>query len=528
MAPSIALLTRKKGGGYLVASMGMLGLLTACGGGSNGGSSSAAQAPDPTTKIQTVVVIYGENRSFDNLYGSFPGANGIANATAAEKLQLDLDGKTALSNQPAVWGHTSDPTWSKITSLPNSPYSLDASPVSAPTSMVTPDLVHRFYQNQMQINGGANNMFAAYSNRGGLSMGYYDGSALQMYKLAQQYTLCDNFFQGSFGGSFLNHQFLIAAAAPQYPNAPAGLKAVLDANGNLALDPASPTSVTTGAVKFQQDGTVSPDGYAVNTILPPYQPSAAPAAPGQDWRLANPAGDAYEGSAVLPPITNVTTIGDTLTAQSVNWKWYAGLWNAALQEGLTVNTSANYKIIWTENPGQPDFEPHHQPFNFHARFDPTTAKGAAERDAHLKDYEDLLSDISNGTLPAVVFYKPEGDLNEHPGYADVSTSDAHIASLIAKLQASPQWAHMAIIVTYDENGGFWDHVAPPKADRWGPGTRVPTIIISPYAKAGFVDKTQYDTTSILKFITRRFNLQPLAGVRANAGDLTNAFDFTKP
>ena len=518
-------LTRKPQGAALLGSLALAGLMTACGGSS---SSSASAAPDETSKINTVVVIYGENRGFDNLYGSFPGANGISSASAASTQQLDLDGKTVLAKQPAVWGYASTSPWSNVSTLPNAPYNLGSAPVSAPTSMVTPDLVHRFYQNQLQINGGANNMFAAYSNRGGLSMGYYDGSSLQMWALAHQYTLCDDFFQGTFGGSFLNHQFLISAAAPQYPSAPTSLVAVLDGNGNLKLDATSPASATTGAVKFQHDGCVTPDGFAVNTILPPYQPSAAPAASGQDWRLANPAGDAYEGAAVLPPISNVTTIGDTLTAKNVDWRWYAGLWNAALQEGLTVTDSANYKIIWTENPGQPDFEPHHQPFNYHARFDPTTAKGAAEREAHLKDYEDLLSDISNGTLPPVVFYKPEGDLNEHPGYADVSTSDAHIAGLIAKLKASPQWAHMAIIVTYDENGGFWDHVAPPKADRWGPGTRVPAIIISPYAKTGFVDHTMYDTTSILKFITRRFGLTPLAGVRANAGDLTNAFDFTKP
>jgi len=520
---------RKLGTNQRIAIVGFTGLLMACGG-SSPKSSPVAVSPDPTAKIQTVVVIYGENRSFDNLYGTFPGANGIANAmkSAAVYQQLDLDGKTVLTSLPAVWGYTTDPTWSKISGLTNAPYLLDGAAVGAPGSMVTPDLVHRFYQNQMQINGGANNMFAAYSNRGGLSMGYYDGSSLPVFKLAQQFTLCDNFFMGSFGGSFLNHQFLIAAAAPQYPNAPTTLKASLDSTGNLALDPSSPTSVSVGAVKFLHDGAVTPDGFAINTILPPYQPSAAPAAPGQDWRLANPAGDDYEGSAVLPPITNVTTIGDTLTAKNVDWKWYAGLWNAALQEGLTVTDSKNYKIIWTENPGQPDFEPHHQPFNYHVRFDPTTAKGAQERAAHLKDYEDLLSDIGNGTLPPVVFYKPEGDLNEHPGYADVATSDAHIASVIAKLQASPQWNHMAIIVTYDENGGFWDHVAPPKADRWGPGSRVPTIIVSPYAKMGFVDSTMYDTTSILKFLTRRFSLQPLAGVRPNAGDLSNSFDFSKP
>ena len=484
--------------------------------------------------IQTVVVIYGENRSFDNLYGRFPGANGIANASATATIQLDLDRKTPLAGLPAVWSSAAKAPWNLVTGMPNGPIQLDAPPLNAGLKVVSPDLVHRFYQNQMQINGGAMNLFAAYCNEGGLAMGVYDGSNLPMYKLAQKYTLCDNFFMGAFGGSFLNHQYLISATAPRvaniskYPavaNLDGTVVPVLDTNGNLVLSPKSPASVTKGKVQFLQDGTFTPDGYAVNTIAPPYQPSGVPPAAGQDLRLSNPAGDAYEESLVLAPITDVTTIGDTLTAKKVSWKWYAGLWNAALQEGLTVTDSSKYKIIWTEVPGQPDFEPHHQPFNFYARFDPTTASGAAERAEHLKDYEDFLADIHRGTLPQVAFYKPEGDLNEHPGYTDIYGSDAAMASVIAALQASPQWPHMAIIVTYDENGGFWDHVAPPKADRWGPGCRVPTLIISPYAKTGFVDHTQYDTGSILKFITKRFELDPLAGVRPIMGDLTNPFNF---
>jgi acid phosphatase len=98
-----------------------------------------------------------------------------------------------------------------------------------------------------------------------------------------------------------------------------------------------------------------------------------------------------------------------------------------------------------------------------------------------------------------------------------------MASILERLRRSPQWERMAVIVTYDENGGFWDHVAPPVGERWGPGTRIPTIIISPLAKRGYVDHTAYDTTSILKFITLRFGLAPLPGVRAGAGDLTAAF-----
>jgi acid phosphatase len=528
--PSNLLVTWKPPSPVLAASVALMGLLTACG----GSSSSSTVEPSPFAKIQTVVVIYGENRSFDNLYGNFPGANGLSSATATATTQLDLDGKTPLAGLPAVWSAASTAPWSLVAGLPNGAFAIDGPVVNASLKVVSPDLVHRFYQNQMQINGGAMNMYAAYGNEGGLAMGHYDGSSLQLYKLAQQYTLCDNFFMGAFGGSFLNHQYLIAATAPQVANinalpAVASLAStvtpILDAKGNLAISASSPTSVTIGKVQYAQDGTFTPDGYAVNTIAPPYQPSGVPPAANQDWRLANPAGDAYEGSLVLPPISNVTTIGDTLSDKNVSWKWYAGLWNAATQEALTVADSANYQIIWTEVPGQPDFEPHHQPFNFYARFDPTTAAGAAERAAHLKDYEDMLSDISNGTLPQVSFYKPEGDLNEHPGYTDIYDSDAAMAALIAKLQASPQWANMAIIVTYDENGGFWDHVAPPSGDRWGPGNRVPTLIISPFAKAGYVDHTQYDTGAILKFLTERFGLTPLAGVRANSGDLGNAFQF---
>jgi phospholipase C len=97
--------------------------------------------------------------------------------------------------------------------------------------------------------------------------------------------------------------------------------------------------------------------------------------------------------------------------------------------------------------------------------------------------------------------------------------------LLQRIERSPQWHDTVVIVTYDENGGFWDHVAPPLKDRWGPGTRIPTIIVSPYAKRGFVDHTEYDTTSILKLIETRFHLPALGERDAKAGDLRNALDL---
>ena len=118
----------------------------------------------------------------------------------------------------------------------------------------------------------------------------------------------------------------------------------------------------------------------------------------------------------------------------------------------------------------------------------------------------MLADITAGTLPPVAWYKPTGNMNQHPGYANVDDGDAHIADLVAKLKASPQWEHMVIVITYDEYGGQWDHVAPPKGDLLGPGTRIPAIIISPFAKAGTVDHTQYDTASTMRLIAQRFGL----------------------
>jgi phospholipase C len=127
-------------------------------------------------------------------------------------------------------------------------------------------------------------------------------------------------------------------------------------------------------------------------------------------------------------------------------------------------------------------------------------------------------------LPPVTFYKPNGPVNQHNGYANVTDGDKHIAAVVAALQNSPQWAHMLIVITYDEFGGLWDHVAPPKADTFGPGTRIPAIIISPYAKKGYVDHTQYDTTPFnggLPGIAARDALLQANGYPA-MGDLTNA------
>lgn len=244
--------------------------------------------------IQHVVVIYLENRSFNNLFADFPGTLEPLSSLPPERfVQRDRDGQP-LPSLPKVWGgmvprsqSLGSKTYmideSKISGLPNAPYVLkDAEGQPLPESVITRDLCHLFYQNQMQIHGGKNDEFVAWSDAGGLVMGYYGASRQQLglWKLAQQYTLCDRFFMAAFGGSYLNHQFLVSGRTPEYFNAAntsARSRIAVTEDGptgtRLALAPDSPASALDGKPKYVNDGAITPDGYAVNTMAPPFQPS---------------------------------------------------------------------------------------------------------------------------------------------------------------------------------------------------------------------------------------------------------------
>ncbi len=187
------------------------------------------------TAIQNIVIIYAENRTFDNMFGNFPGAHGLSEVvddkgapTTAYVPQKDRDGTTVLAKLPKTWGDVTlagNPTVvteAQSDGLANAPFGIENAYVAngAPTLGtldVTRDLTHRFFENQMELNGGSNDMFAAWLDAGGLTMGHFDTSQSKLYKLAQQYVLADNFFSGAFGGSFLNHQYLICACAPVAP-----------------------------------------------------------------------------------------------------------------------------------------------------------------------------------------------------------------------------------------------------------------------------------------------------------------------
>jgi acid phosphatase len=517
--------------------------------------------PDALQRIKHIVVVYEENHSFDNLYGGWEGVEGLAAADAAHTTQVDQAGRPfgcLLQNDvnlapPALPATCTDGTIASA--FPNRPFTIDR--FIAPTDTTCPppgvfapngvlkgtgepggctrDLVHRFYQEQYQLNGGAQNRYVTGSDAVGLTMGTYDTTKLPIYAYLHQpghpsYAIADRFFQAAFGGSFLNHQWLIAAASPTFPGAPADLHSLVDDNGfpNASYPLYTPTrAVRDGALTVACDSP-HPAGlacgdFAVNTIQPPFQP--------------------FGGGAQLPPQT-APTIGDRLSERGVDWAWYSGGWSNANGDvnapGWTNSDTActdPNTLAGAVFPNCPDklFQFHHQPFNYFASFAP----GTRARREHLRDEQEFIAasaaSAKHCRLKQVSFIKPIGAENEHPGYASEHTGSDHLVDLLQGIQGSDCARDTMVVVTYDEFGGQWDHVSPPGQgaatpgphDDMGPSTRIPALVLAPGLRQGFsVDRASHDTTSIMATIEHRFRLRPVATRDARVQDLSTVFRAT--
>jgi acid phosphatase len=528
-------------------------------------TSVSSGATSPLSKVKHVVVIYEENHSFDNLYGGWEGVNGRANADAAHTTQVDQKGipYTCLKqndvNLVALKATCSDSAHAINSAFDNKWFMID--PLLPPTATTCPtpqkafsfpngvpngqglpggctrDLVHKFYQEQYQLNGGAQNRYMVGSDSIGMTMGVYDTKQLPVYKWLHSakhphYAIADNFFQAAFGGSFLNHQYLIAAQAPTDPNAPAAQHSQVDSAGfpNKGYPLYTPNP---SATYKDSDFTVacpSPlatlacGNFAVNTMQPANEPSGT-----------------FGDKLVLQ---TAPTIGDRLTAKGVDWAWYAGGWADAA--GLTSdpgytngsgpscsnpNHDPSAKFVYPECPDLV-FQYHHQPFNYFANY----AVGAPGR-AHLQDEVDFLKLLDSSRKPnkcaikPVSFLKELGETNSHPGYASVPNSETKLAHVLQFIEGGNCAKDTLVIVTYDEFGGQWDHVSPPGQgnsngphDQFGPGTRIPALIFAPGLKGDFVvDSKEHDTTSILATIEHRFGLAPLSTRDAAVNDLSSVW-----
>jgi acid phosphatase len=567
------------------------------------GGAGAGRGDDQLSKVNHIVVIYEENHSFDNLYGGWEGVNGPQNADAAHTLQVNqagvpfqcllqydvnLQAQSAANPSAPLTATCNDTT--TATPFPshfaNAPFNIGdyiaATDTTCPLTPLTAfssangfkkgtgspggctrDIVHRFYQEIFQLNGGQQNRYMLGSDAAGTVMGAYDTKALPVYEYLHgdghpHYAIADDFFQAAFGGSFLQHQWLIAAASPTCNAAngcPANaLHSVLDANGfpqrsypptasrppgtgALYTSPAPASLTLVDSVLTQSCGLpttvagLACGDYGVNTMQPAFQPSGL-------------------FGAKLPAQTN-PTIGDRLSAAGVDWAWYSGGWSNANGDvgapGWTNGTVAAPTLTGCPSPFVdpgvshwprcPDnlFQYHHQPFNYYAPFTTATPAGLTNRAAHLRDEEDFIQSAQSSTkscnLKGVSFIKPVGEENEHPGYASEPDGSDHLVSLLQSIENSACAKDTMVIVTYDEFGGQWDHVPPPGQggapgvhDQWGPGSRIPALIVSPGLRGNeVVDHTQYDTTSILATIEQRWDLNPLTTRDASVNSLADVF-----
>lgn len=493
-----------------------------------GGQGSATFPAVLARKIQYVIILYTENRSFDSVYGSFSGANGLAQAREENVRQTDSFGRPLACLPQAFLSDTTIPDRRFPPAAAKDRFNRGIADVAAPPpyerflanryydadrfaalDSVSGDMVHRFYNEQYQINrikdpktqGGAPmSKYVVWSDNPGLVMGVYDVQGLGEARIAKDFVLCDNTFHSAFGGSFLNHFWLVSARTPVWPHYPASAdrlgakRTVFDSNGypltgegpvkelQLTDDPRLEPFLRSNAARVLAPG----DYWAVNTL----QPLRGPSDDAEDARL---------------PTQDFDTIGDRLTAAGVTWAWYSGGWNGAKS-------------------GRADrlFQYHHQPFAYFSHYalakapvepkNGTAGQAGADSPASarfLRDETDFVAALDNDTLPHVSFVKPLGESSGHPGQSSVASEQEWTADMVRRIQASRYWDWVAVFIIPDENGGLWDHVPPPVVDTWGPGTRVPMVVVSPYARRGFVDHTQYETVSILRFIELRWNLPPL-------------------
>jgi phospholipase C len=225
------------------------------------------------------------------------------------------------------------------------------------------------------------------------------------------------------------------------------------------------------------------------------------------WVAAGPAGGV---DRIRPEGVDVTTIFDRLEERGISWKFYVQNYDAR----LTYRTVDQYpgnrasQVIWVPLLNFPRYLDNPRLFS------------------HIVPLERYYRDLENDTLPAVSFIVPSGP-SEHPP-SSLRSGQAFVRGLINGLVRSRAWNSSAFMFTYDDWGGWYDHVKPPKVDDYGLGFRVPALLVSPYARRGHVDSTVLDFTSMLKFIEQNWGVQPLSERDRKAQSIAGGFDFSRP
>jgi len=483
-----------------------------------------------TTPIAHLIVVVGENLSFDNLFGAYePRSNakirnllsqGIVNrdgspgpefTRAAQRRaevhdmyqvtpriigtygELPRPGTTYAPGLPRFVPDARFPA-----SLPNGPFQITR---YVDYTAVVGDPVHRFFQMWQQVDGGRDDLF---TNQGAVAMGFYNmaaGDAPYFRQLADTYALSDNHHQPVMGGTGANFQALATGHAIAYwrdgaltepppnqienPNPKPGTNNWYIHSGYRSgsyTECADPGQLGVASIRAYlgslpyrtfNDGNCEKGAYyLVNNYNAGFLATGEPAPLGPT---------VYR----VPPQAQ-TTIAEALSAKGVTWKWYSGGRDGA---ALTKEYSGVA--------------------------DPLTYSSAVMTSAlrsNLQDHAALFRDIEDAdNMPAVAFVIPPNSESGHPASSTVSRYEEFIRKLIGKVQSNPAlWANSAILVTVDEGGGYWDSGYIQILDAFGDGTRIPLIAVSPFARKGQVDHTYTDHVSILKFIEANWGLPTLS------------------
>jgi phospholipase C len=572
-------------------------------------SEAAKKLPKTATPITHVIVVIGENRSFDHLYGTYVPKSGDSILNLLSEGIVHADGSPgrhfAAAKQYTTWAQTSyfigvlrknksayttlpDPTLggapnqpsmtsppftglsmaelaaiepslepddlfllttgatgaagttgpdSRITndtSLPNGPFQLTGA--TLPYDSYTGDTAHRFYQMWQQSDCNIHNatednptgclndlypfVMTTYAgptadHGGGTSMAFYNmqGEDAPLFKkLADEYTINDNYHQPGQGGTGIQHVFLGTGDDIFWS----------DGNGNPAVPPAAqianPNPQLNTNNQYTVDGRFSncSDVFNAPGVLPivlyldslPY-PVATNCGDAHYYMLNNtnpgflPNGTidtkGIAAGTSIPP-SSVRTIGDALNEKSISWAYYGGAYNAAVNlangstnpldaVGMAYCNICNFESYATSIMGDP-----------------------TQRTTHIKDATDFYTAIGDGTLPSVSFVKPDGLLDGHPATSKVGLLEGMLRKILDTLDANPSLkAETALLITFDEGGGYYDSGSIQPLDFFGDGPRIPLIVVSPYSTGGHVMHSYNDHVSILKFIERNWRLAPLTG-----------------
>jgi phospholipase C len=605
------------------------------------GGSASANSPKTATPIEHLIVVVGENRSFDHVYATYVPKRGdsILNLLSegiirpdgspgrhfAAARQFKTSGqtsyfisvrdedKTAYATLPAptlggapntqsttippfpeafllngflaaiepslqaqdlvllTTGATGaagatgpDPRIVNGAALPNGPFQLTGP--NLPYDSYTGDTVHQFYQMWQQSDcsihhdtednptGCLNDLYPFVATTyggptdhgGGTSMAFYnmrDGDAPLVKKLADEYTISDNYHQPAMGGTGIQHVFLGSGDDIFWS----------DGNGNPAVPPsgiANPNPLPGTNNRYTADGQFSncSDVFNAPGVLPivryldslPYQPAPNCEA-GRYYMLNNinpgflPNGQLDKTGTSIPP-SDVRTIGDSLNKENITWAYYGGAYNAAVR--LANGSKDPLDQVGQAYCGLCNF----------AAYASSIMGDPSQRTAHIKDATDFFAAVSDGTLPAVSFVKPDGLLDGIPATSKLDLFEAALQKILDTLDANPDLkAKTALFITFDEGGGYYDSGFIQPLDFFGDGPRIPLVVVSPYSTGGHVVHSYSDHVSILKFIERNWHLKPLTSrsrdnlpnprahkynpyVPVNApaiGDLFDMFDFDR-